>query len=309
MHTEWQGVEFTRETSCRDYDWLVVYDELPKSYAKELLACPRERTILVTQEPQIIKIHSPAYVRQFGYVLTTVDPTYIKHPHYRRGCGCLVWYSGHTLADAAKFPEFEKTELVSAICARKLMKHTEHYKRQMLFEYLHEHLEGFVWRGKGINPLNCKREAMDSFKYHVVVENTVQPWHWSEKVADAFICQCLLFYCGDPELAKVLPPESFITIPAENPEESCRIIREAIANNEYEKRLPAIREARRLLVERYNLYSQILEVVADHERAGMQESAPGGYIYRRHRLRRNPWYLLEEGLLLLRARLLSKLKK
>ena len=38
--------EFVYDPACRDYDWLVVFDELP--VACEELACPREHTILCT---------------------------------------------------------------------------------------------------------------------------------------------------------------------------------------------------------------------------------------------------------------------
>lgn len=307
-YMEWQGVEFTRDPDCRDYDWLVVYDELPRSLKYEELACPREHTILVNIEPQIIKVQPPVYTRQFNYILTTVDPGIIRHPHYRRSCGALVWLSGHTLAEAAEYPEFEKTDLVSAVCTRKLMKRTDHYLRHRLFEYLLEHLDGFVWRGQGINPVECKKEVMDSFKYTVAVENVVQPWHWTEKVSDAIISQCLMFYSGDPELGKVLPPGCFIPIPVDNPPEALRIIQEAIANNEYEKRLPAIRMARRLIVERYNFFEQVLDVIAGHERMGEPDSAPGGRIYERHALRHNPWNVLTEYCFLARVFFARKYK-
>ncbi len=291
--TEWCGVEFTRDLSCRDYDWAVVYDELPHEANHMDLACSLDRTILVTQEPQIIKAQSPVYTRQFNYVLTTCDPQVLQHRHYRRGCGCLVQMTGHTMEELAAFPEFEKTELVSNVCSRKLMRHTNHYKRHQLLEYLYANLPGFVWKGQGICEIDRKCEALDSFRYHVAIENTVQPYHWTEKVADPIYCLSLPFYAGDPKLEQVLPPQSFIRIPVDNPPEALRIIKEAIANDEYSKRLPALREARRLLVERYNLYSQVLEVIREHENRAEPER-PAGRIYNRHHLRRNPAYAIQE---------------
>lgn len=291
--TEWCGVEFTRDLSCRDYDWAVVYDELPHEANHIDLACSLDRTILVTQEPQIIKVQSPVYTRQFNYVLTTCDPQVLRHRHYRRGCGCLVQMTGHTMEELAVLPEFEKTELVSNVCSRKLMRHTNHYKRHQLLEYLYANLPGFVWKGQGICEIDRKCEALDSFRYHVAIENTVQPYHWTEKVADPIYCLSLPFYAGDPKLEQVLPPQSFIRIPVDNPPEALRIIKEAIAKDEYSKRLPALREARRLLVERYNLYSQVLEVIREHEERAEPER-PAGRIYNRHYLRRNPLYALEE---------------
>ena len=62
------GHEFVYDPACTDYDWLVVYDELPAS--RERLRCPRERTILCTWEPVSIKSYSRAYTRQFGHLRT-----------------------------------------------------------------------------------------------------------------------------------------------------------------------------------------------------------------------------------------------
>lgn len=303
--TVWQGVEFTRDENCREYDWAVVYDELPRDVHKVELACSMDRTILVTQEPQLIKVPSPAYTRQFNYVLTTCDPQVLRHRHYRRGCGCLVQMTGHTMDELAAYPRFEKTEMVSNVCSRKLMKHTNHRTRYRLLEYLHANLPGFVWKGYGISEISRKCEALDTFRYHVAVENAIQPYHWTEKLADPILCLCLPFYAGDPKLEQVLPPESFIRIPVDDPPEALRIIKAAMESDEYTRRLPALEEARRLIIERYNLYSQVLQVVAEHEAAAAPER-PAGCIYNRHYLRRNPANLLEEGWSSLRSRLIIR---
>ena len=108
------------------------------------------------------------------------------------------------------------------------------------------------------------------------------------------LCLTLPFYAGDPKLEQVLPPESFIRIPVDDPPEALRIIKSAVENDEYSRRLPALVEARRLVIERYNLYSQVLQVVAEHEAAATSER-PAGRIYNRHYLRRNPANLLEEA--------------
>lgn len=271
---EWDGVQFTRDPECKDYDWLMVYDEMPRDLNFEELSCPRSHTILVTQEPPTIKIYPPAYTKQFGYVLTTHDPDILRHPHYRRGTGCLVWMNNHSIEENRRLPQYEKTEMVSAVCSAKKHTHTEHSKRYKLLHHLLENLPGFVWWGEGINPIRYKYEAMDTYRYHVAIENHVHPYHWTEKISDALLSGCLPFYSGDPALEQVLPPRSFIRIPADDPEETLRIIKEAIENDEYSKRKDDIEAARRLLVERYNLWSQVLLLIAEHEREHSGETEP-----------------------------------
>ena len=115
--------------------------------------------------------------------------------------------------------------------------------------------------GRGIRPIERKEEALDAYRYHLAVENHIAPGHWSEKIADALLCECLPFYAGDPDLGRTLPPDSFIPIPIDDPPRAAEIINGAIAAGEYEKRLPAVREARKLILERYNFRDQVIEVI------------------------------------------------
>ncbi|MBR4108490.1 MAG: glycosyltransferase family 1 protein [Akkermansia sp.] len=308
----WKGIEFVCDPACRDYDWLVVYDELPSRHQKELLACPPEHTILVTQEPPCIKIYSRVYTRQFQYVLTTHDRAILPHRHYRRGQGCIVWLNHRSVEENCACLDFPKDKTISAICTRKKFRYTTHYKRYKLLRYLEEHLPELAWYGWGFNSLPRKHDALDTYKYSLCVENHIQAHHWTEKFSDALLCGCLPFYAGNPAMEEFFPPESFIRIPVDNPPEALRIIRTAIAHNEYERRRPAIEEARRLIVNRYNLWQQVADLIAEHraQPAGVQEAAPNqGTICSRRSLRRRPWnlpiYLFDN----LRARLYMLLNK
>lgn len=309
-HLTLGDVEFTRDEDCTDYDWLVVYDEIPRRIKHIDLQCPASHTILVTQEPASIKTHAPCYINQFNYILTTHNPDVCRHRNYRRGVGCLTWLNGHSFEELAACPEFPKSDVVSAVCSRKTMKKTEHYKRLTMFEYLLEHLPEFSWKGQGIDPIDYKYQALDTFKYHIAIENCNQPYHWTEKIADAIMSLCLPFYSGDPTLEQVLPADSFIRIPNDDPPKALAIIKKAIADNEYEKRLPALKEARKLLVERYNLYQQIISVIQEHEQKHPQKEEDTGSsrIYERHYMRRNLFNLIGEGIDLLRIKLFCNLK-
>lgn len=265
---------FTGDTSCKDYDWLVVYDEFPrrKDYeeiknGKFRIACPRERTILVTGEPTSVKFYNSVYTHQFGHLLTNRPYEAEKHPHYHFGSGYYLWYVGRDYPQIRAFTPPEKTKTISAVYSTKNMRHTLHHARNVLLDYLMEHVNGLDRFGKGVRPIKSKFEALDAYKYHIAVENHIGAGHWSEKIADAILCECLPFYAGDPTLAEVLPKDSFIPIPINDPVRAAEIINAAIAANEYEKRLPAIREARRLLQEKYNFRDQVIELIESDDSA------------------------------------------
>lgn len=249
---------FVSDPSCTDYDWLVVYDELKDPLD---VRCPRERTILALDEPVSIKSYSQAYCRQFGHLLTNRPWEAERHPHYHQGRGHYMWFVGRTPqeVDAAVLPPKER--LVSAICSSKQMRHTRHQARFRLMETLAREIPGLDWFGKGVRTFGKKYEVSDPYKYQVVVENHIAPHHWSEKIADAFLCECLPFYAGAPDLSDDFPKESFIPIPIDDPGEAVRIVRQAIAAGAYESRREAVLEAKRLVREKYNFWAQVIGIV------------------------------------------------
>lgn len=308
---EWDDVLFINEASCREYDWLVVYDDMPRrsvgSIHRELeeLACPREQTILVTAEPPTIKIYPRCYTHQFRYVLTTHDSLYLPHPNYRRGQGCLRWMANYNRHDVLSMPDWPKSKLISTMCSNKQMKHTQHFNRFRLTDYVAKHLPEMDWFGWGMKPLSKKYVALNDYKYHLAAENYIHPYHWSDKISDPILALCLTFYAGDPKLAEILPEESFIPIPIDDPEAALDIIQRAIRDNEYEKRLPALREARRLLLTKYNLFSQVASIIRQHGPTVGLTGKPTT-ISGRHRLRCNPLNALSEFVDLVRFRVLQR---
>lgn len=289
-------VAFIADDNCLDYDWFVVFDEM-RSKKVEALACPSERTILCTWEPVTVKSYSRAYTRQFGHLLTNRPPDAEAHPHYHLGRGYFPWFITRSKEEAKDFVLPAKTKLISTVCSSKQMKQTLHHARYVLTKHLSETIPGFEWYGHGVKFMEQKSDALDSYKYHVAVENHIAPYHWSEKIADPILCECLTFYAGDPKLGEILPPDSFIPIPIDNLEEAERIIKEAIQNNEYEKRLPAIREAKRLILEKYNFEDQVLSVIKDSADQPRSEVNHPRVIYARRELRKHfPLVAIMDGL-------------
>ena len=288
--------EFTYDASCDDYDWLVVFDELPVRC--ERLACPKERTILCTWEPVSIKGYSKAYTRQFGHLLTNRPPEAERHPHYHLGRGYFPWFVREVPKTGAAV---EKPNLISAVCSAKQMKHTKHHARFELVGRLAGAISEMDWYGKGVKPLARKEDALTPYKYHIAIENHIGVSHWTEKFSDAILCECLPFYAGDPAIAEVFPAACFIPIPIDDPAEAVRIVREAIANGEYERRREAILEAKRLILTKYNFWHQVIGVVEGWSAESISSQAVGrpllrSLIYARKELRkRSASAALEDG--------------
>lgn len=306
---KWGDVEFLFDNDAREYDWLVVYDDLPPtrnerfSRRTEDLACPPQNTILFTMEPAGIKAYGSRYIAQFGSVYTSQEPWAMQGDHVIRGQQGLLWLYGvvgkyKTDWDSMHAnPPLNKTHNVSSICSNKQFKHTQHRARFEFCHALKRKMSEMELFGRGINPVEDKREALDRFKYHVTIENEITEHYWSEKLADAFLGATLPIYHGAPNVEDYFPADSLIRIDINQPQRAMEFIQAAVAANEYEKRLTAILEARRRVLEEHNIFAVIARHIHAHARARnrVHEAPPGsGKIRsRRNVIRRSPFSALQ----------------
>lgn len=289
---------FSFDRDERNYDWLVVYDDLPSvsgerfTLWEEALACPRAQTLLITTEPSTIKIYGNVFLRQFGHVLTSQEPWIVRHPGAIFSQTGLVWFYGGCGPRASydyisTHPPLDKSANISTVCSSKQQRHTLHNARYEFTQKLKAALPALDIFGHGVCFINDKADALDPYRYHVAIENHVCPHHWTEKLSDAFLGNCLPFYHGCPNAADYFPEESFIPINIHDFGESAERICKAIRDREYEKRLPAIFESRRLVLDTYSLFPLLSRLIAERQPATPPAADPPGQsILSRHALRR-----------------------
>ncbi len=293
----WGCCQFLLDRETEDYDWLVVYDDVPPrsnqgENAYEDLACPPSHTLLVTTEPPTVKVYGRAFTEQFGVVLTSQPEWALPHPQRIYAQPALHWFYGLGSTKIRSFREIEtlnpgcKSRDLSLVFSPKRMRHTLHKRRHEFMRRLMALMPEMDVFGRGAHPLDDKAEALDPYRYHIAVENYIGPHHWTEKLADAFLGLALPFYCGCPNASDYFPADSFIPIDIEDPEGTARLIRHAIANDEYTRRLPAIIEARRRVLYEYNLFAVMASQI-EPRHAISQRLRSDSTIYSRHALRRN----------------------
>ena len=312
----WDGCEFTFERDARDYDWLLVYDDLPerkgepKKTTREELACPRAHTLLVTSEPSSVKIYGDSYTRQFGAVLTSQPEWALPHPQRIFSQPALHWFYGMGSREVLPFdrmfdePPLEKSCNASMVYSPKAMRHTLHHHRAHFMRWLVEHMPELDTFGRQTaHPLDDKADCLREYRYHVAIENFIGEHHWTEKLADPFLGLSLPFYYGCPNAEDYFPADSFIRIDIRDPQSALEIIRAAIANNEYEKRLPALIEARRRVMFEYNLFAVAAREIARLHQADAQAEAGEVVLSRRALRRSSPLVALRDVYGKLRGRL------
>jgi GR25 family glycosyltransferase involved in LPS biosynthesis len=121
--------------------------------------------------------------------------------------------------------------------------------------------------GRDTRPLERKDEGLLPYRYTFAAENSSEPNYFTEKIADAILAECLCFYWGCPNLGDYLPADAFIPLPLDDFERSREAIERAIADGEWERRLPAIREAKRRLLDELQFFPTLERVVRGHRAA------------------------------------------
>ncbi len=293
--------DYVFDRDCRDYDWLVVYDDLPRNTPLEKLGCRRENTMLITGEPSSITHYGKAYLSQFGHLLTSQEPWAVKHPSliYRQP-GLLWYYGGNdprgTYDSLASTNVIPKTKLFSSVCSTKAMKHTLHSKRLEFTKRLMADIPELETYGYGMRDVVNKADAIDPYRFHLVIENHSSEHHWTEKLADAFLGYALPIYFGCNNLNLYFEAESFIQINIENYEEAKNCILGIIHSDEYEKRLPAIIESRNRVIHSYSTFAQISQLIQERNLPKIASTANVTICGRRKFRERHPLSIIAETL-------------
>jgi len=268
----WGGCEFIFDSQERNYDWLVVYDDLPprsnerRSIREEILACHPDNTLLVTSEPSSIKSYFTDFTNQFGAVLTSQPAWALPHKRRYFQQPALQWFFGVGSKVVKPFSELErslsdnKREMVSIVGSSKQQRHTLHALRYQFISALKKSDADLKVFGREDVPMDDKAEALAPFRFHVAVENHYSDHHWTEKLADAFLGEAVPLYVGCPNVEEYFPEESIIKLDIKDPESAIEAIK-GLSQADYERRLPAVLEAKRRVLYEYNLFAVIARII------------------------------------------------
>ncbi len=283
----WGNCRFLFDLAEREYDWLVVIDEVSRSLPgqTEVLACPRENTILVTSEPSSISRYGRAFASQFGYVLTSQEPAALPHRNAIRSHTGNLWFYGRTYDELIAMEPPQKTDSISTVCSSKRQQHTMHSLRYDFTQWLKARLPELEIYGHGVRYVEKKYESLDPYRFHIAIENHIAQHHWTEKLSDPFLGYAVPIYCGCTNVFDYFPEESLVRIDINDFEGSLHTIRQVLnTEGEYERRLEAVKEARRRVLNEYNLLAMLNNIITQ---ANHPTGTPGGdHIYGRRVMRR-----------------------
>jgi hypothetical protein len=165
------------------------------------------------------------------------------------------------LEDLALMQMPEKSKLLSCIASRKAF--TEgHRWRIMLAEKLQKYfgkdidLYGFGW-----NAIEQKQQAIDSYKYHIVIENAASDHYWTEKLSDAMLGYTIPIYAGALKVNNYFDSEIPMIQHGGDVDQILAKIK-AFTKKEYSHR-NLIKNKNNVLY-KHNLYYMLAEIIQSH---------------------------------------------
>lgn len=261
----WGDCRFFVNQDIEAYDYWVVCEGLMQA---ESAVCPRENTIFITWEPPAIKVYNKDFLDQFGAIITCHRD--IKHPNVIYSQQGLPWMVGGRYKDGTwdkhfskdydelkLIEKYEKKKLISVILSTKSFA-KGHIEKNRFVKRLKTHfgdkLDVF---GVGINVVPDKWDAISPYKYHIVLENSSLPDYWTEKLSDAYLAGAYPFYYGCKNMSDYFSGDVFTNLDIDDFDRSVAIIEKAIDGNKFENSFEKIMEAKKLILDKYNLFPWI----------------------------------------------------
>jgi hypothetical protein len=94
-------------------------------------------------------------------------------------------------------------------------------------------------------------------------ENNAESNFITEKIWEPIICETLVFYWGCPNISEYINPLAFVQLDMDDFIGSLEIIKNAIKNNLWEKRLPFIKEEKRKILDYYNWFPTLERIIKE----------------------------------------------
>ena len=116
---------------------------------------------------------------------------------------------------------------------------------------------------KGSLPYHTKDDGLFPYKYTFNAENNSIRNYCTEKVIDAILSECLIFYSGCYNLRDYIDERAFVYLELNDFEHDYKIIQEAIEGNLWEKRLPYIKLAKKKILETYQFFPRVEKILRD----------------------------------------------
>lgn len=272
----WRSLSFVfNQTVLRD-DIVVVYDYPPQHIKIEVAS--RRQVVHLSTEP--FDRYPYDFIKQFGTVVSQKSKPADYDGTWINSHGCLEWWYGVRHQpdgkrqvvmdwDGLGYAPIKTNQRVSVIASTKDMAAVQgHAIRNKFVDALSVSDLPIDVFGRGRREIADKVEGLFHYPYTIALENTMLDDYWTEKLADALLAECFVFYAGCPNIKKyfdVLSNDnnkgSLVMLDINDAAGAIAIIKKTMADKAWEKQQVAIKSNKQKLMMEQNIYPVILNIL------------------------------------------------
>ncbi len=271
---------FINDFGCEP-DFLVVNGKAVREPAT--FNVPKQRTILLTDEPFSVLEYPKGYYRQFGTVITNQEEifsykdTSVIHTHT-----FLPWYVGMTWEkdhsnritlnyNDIKNANPEKTKLISVVSSFKTFSGGHVDRRRFVNRLIERYGNKIDVFGEKVNDFCDKWDVTAPYKYQIVIENCRSKNYWTEKIGDCFLANTYPIYFGCTNVRDYFPENSYTEIDIHDTEKAMEIIDRVIAEDLFSKRQNELKTSKMKVLDDYNMFNRLAVICSGITYGGQGE--------------------------------------
>ena len=261
----WKNIEMTWKNDNIDY--YVIINKPPSDEFYDA-----ERTIIFQMEPWVYNTTIDWGVKNWGDWAIPDENKFLavrgrKTEHHNNA----FWQLELKLRELEKM-EFKKTKLISSICSSKytdeghiaridLLRYIES-KNNIIIDIYNSNNDMNFKNYKGeVMPHIDKSRGMVPYKYYFMIENNFERNFITEKIWEPILCESLVFYYGCPNVDDYINPLAYVLLDINDFEKSYQIIKTAIEEDLWSKRIDIIREEKRRILNEYAFFPVVQKII------------------------------------------------
>jgi len=206
------------------------------------------RIIALMMEPGVRSLHPWMFkgTDQYTRIFSPIE----NEQNIELSHGFMGWYFDRNITDLTRLPVPDKSRSLSCIVSS--LKQLEGHRLRLNFvTNCKKEIPAMDLFGKGINYISDKMDGLLPYRYSLAIENASIPYYFTEKINDCFLAWTVPLYYGCKNIDKFFPSKSYIPIDINNTGSAIKKIRDIIENEDWNARLEAVKEARELVLNRY----------------------------------------------------------
>ena len=280
---KWGDYQFYINDTIEEADYWIVGDELNKDIVSCI--CAPENVFLTTGESAYIKLYSRSFTRQFAKVFSFQKNLFLRS-NTVKSLPMLPWFAGARQLDGMKVWDSENyldydyflndtpiKTLDKIVVVTSNKRYTKGHRRRL--DFIEDLMKIFPGKidlyGNGFTPIGDKYPIVSKYKYQLVMENCCYHSYITEKIADAFLCECYPLYVGAPDIDSYFPNNSFCKLDINDIDGAVNTIKTIFVEDSYSKNKQFIKESKNLILNKYNIFPAIVNIVESYGKPDAQK--------------------------------------